>query len=139
MQSQMTNILTHVVCKDEDNVRLFAGAEDGVGVDGAEEEEELESGHLSQLPGHSVITDQRIALTIFCQLSLCFTSWAHILEIGLRGCYLIFQNIVQDRRNCIIVERISVSVIWRFASSGIVGDWNSQMINGLSNSRMVDW
>ena len=37
MQSQMTNILTHVVCKDEDNVRLFAGAEEGVDVDGAEE------------------------------------------------------------------------------------------------------
>ena len=52
----MTNILTHVICEDEDNVRLFDGArvegaaEEGVG--GEEEEEELDGGHLPQLPGH---------------------------------------------------------------------------------------
>ena len=47
MQSPMSNLLTHVVGKDEDNVWLYTGAmaEEGDG-EGGEEEEEVDDGHL---------------------------------------------------------------------------------------------
>ena len=47
MQSPMSNLLTHVVGKDEDNVWLYTGAmtEEGGG-EGGEEEEEVDDGHL---------------------------------------------------------------------------------------------
>ena len=69
MQSPMSNLLTHVVGKDEDNVWLYTGAiaEEGGG-EGGEEEEEVDGGHLPPLGSHSVISLQLIILHV---LYLC--------------------------------------------------------------------
>ena len=67
VHSQMMNLLTHIVGKDEDNVWLYAGAraEEGGG-EGGEEEEEVDGGHLPALGSHSVIRLQLIILHILC-------------------------------------------------------------------------
>ena len=54
--------------------------------------------HIYQVTEQQSLSDQRIPQAIFYQLSLCFTSSARILEVGLRECYLILQNIVRKQK-----------------------------------------